>query len=140
MLDEDFICSYHRNNLDVFWRNSFKCSHPDHIKRKKINTKPATPLQIEKLSLAFSEKRFPIGSQLCMVHIKNVNKISSNFEEANTSIVSEFNLGNEFENEALSFEDLEESNKVQNELKNALDVELWRVKRKDLDELCNNSI
>lgn len=75
-----------------------------------------------------------------MVHIKNVNKISSNFEEANTSIVSEFNLGNEFENEALSFEDLEESNKVQNELKNALDVQLWRVKRKDLDELCNNSI
>ena len=49
-------------------------------------------------------------------------------------------LGNEFENEALSFEDLEKSNKVQNELKNALDVELWRVKRKDLDELCNNSI
>ena len=75
-----------------------------------------------------------------MVHIKNVSKISSNFEEANTSIVSEFNLGNEFENEALSFEDLEKSNKVQNELKNALDVELWRVKRKDLDELCNNSI
>ena len=38
----------------------------------------------------------------------------------------------------MSCEDLEESNKVQNELKNALDVELWRVKRKDLDELCDN--
>ena len=53
----------------------------------------------------------------------------------NTSIVSEFNLSNEFENEALSFEDLTESSKVQNELKNALDLELCRVKRTDLDEL-----
>ena len=40
----------------------------------------------------------------------------------------------------MSFEDLEESSKVQNEFKNALDVELWRVKRKDLEELCDNSI
>ena len=53
----------------------------------------------------------------------------------NTSIVSEFNLSNEFENEVLSFEDLTESSKVQNELKNVLDLELWRVKRTDLDEL-----
>ena len=33
-LDEDFVCSYRRNNLGVFWRNSLKCSHPDHINRK----------------------------------------------------------------------------------------------------------
>ena len=25
LLDEDFICSYHRNNLSAFWRNSLKC-------------------------------------------------------------------------------------------------------------------
>ena len=53
LLDEDFVCSYHRNNLGVFWRYSLKCSHPDHINRKKVNTRPATLLQIEKLSLAF---------------------------------------------------------------------------------------
>ena len=53
LLDEDFICSYHRNNLSVFWRYSLKCSHPDHINRKKVNTRPATLLQIEKPSLAF---------------------------------------------------------------------------------------
>ena len=52
-----------------------------------------------------------------MVHVKKVGENSSNIEEANTSIVSEFNLSNEFESEALSFEDHEESNKVQNELK-----------------------
>ena len=73
-----------------------------------------------------------------MIHVKKVRENLSNIEKANTSIVSEFNLSNEFENEALSFEDHEEPNKVQNELKNALDVDLWRVKRKDLDELCDN--
>ena len=40
----------------------------------------------------------------------------------------------------MSFDDLEESNIVQNDFKNALDVELWRVKREDLDELCDNLI
>ena len=75
-----------------------------------------------------------------MVHLKKVNENSSNIEKANTSIVSEFNLSDEFENEALSFQDLEESNKVQNEFKNALDVDLWRVKKKGLNELCDNSI
>ena len=81
LLDEDFVCSYHRNNLSVFRRNSLKCSHPDHINRKKVNTRPATLLQIEKLSLAFPEKKIPIGSQLCMVQVKKVNKNSSNTEQ-----------------------------------------------------------
>ena len=75
-----------------------------------------------------------------MVHLKKVNENSSNIEEANTSIVSEFNLSDEFENEALSFQDLEESNKVRNKFKNALNVDLWRVKKKGLNELCDNSI
>ena len=70
LFDEDFICSYHRNYLSVFWRNSLKCSHPDHINRKKVNTIPATLLQIKKLSLDSPEKKNPIGSQLCMVHVK----------------------------------------------------------------------
>ena len=70
LLGEDFVCSCHRNNLVVFSRNSLKCSHPDHINRKKVNARPATISQIEKRSLAFSEKKKIIGSQLYMVHIK----------------------------------------------------------------------
>ena len=97
LLDEDFVCFYHRNYLGVFWKNSLKCSHPNHINREKINTRPATLLLIEKISLVFSEKKIPIGSKLCMVHLKKVNENSSNIEEANTSIVSEFNLSNQFE-------------------------------------------
>ena len=34
LLDEDFVCFYHRNYLGVFWKNSLKCSHPNHINRE----------------------------------------------------------------------------------------------------------
>lgn len=76
LLDNDLICPYHRNRLGTSWRNALTCFHPNHTNKKKVSTRPATLEQIEKLCATFPEKYFPIGNQLCMTHLKEINQLS----------------------------------------------------------------
>ena len=140
--DTDSICVYHRYLFGIYYKQSLKCFHPGHITHKAGNkTRAATLLQLFHLKGKNSESHFPIGGQLCMRHIKQINKEIRDFENntLNDSIVSEYQIKN---HEALSFEDLEKPAQIQSNISSMLNVSppSWQVKRKSIGDLSNNSI
>ena len=82
-----------------------------------------------------SESHFPIGGQLCMTHIKEINKEIRDLENntLNDSMVSEYQIEN---HEALSFEDLEKSAQIQSDISSMLNVSppSWQVNRKSIED------
>ena len=104
-------------------------------------TRAATLLQLFHLIGKNSESHFPIGEQLCMTHIKQINKEIRGL--GNNTLNDSIVYGYQIENlEALSFEDLEKSAQIQSGISSMLNVSLpsWQVKRKSIEDLSNNSV
>ena len=119
--DSRSICAYHRYSLGTYYRSSKKCIHPDHDSAKVVNKPTSSKREAKYSQLSYLERRFPerqfvIGGQLCMKHIKLINKeIEDGKENANLND----SLGSEYDvqiHEVISFEEIEQSKETNNAL------------------------
>ena len=117
----DYICAYHRYFFGIYYKHSVKCFHPGHITHKAgTNTRAATLIQLLHLKSKDPESHFPIGGQLCMTHIKQVNQEIENIKNAlNDSVVSNYQIEGY---EALSIEEVEKSVQMQSDISCVLNV------------------
>jgi len=113
LLESDCICAFHRYFFGTYYRHSLKCFHPEHISHPPgLTTRAATLCQLSYLQEKNLQSYFPIGGQLCMTHIKQINQEIENAANTNLneSTASEYSVPN---HEMTSFEDVEKSEQIQ---------------------------